>query len=131
MTETVIRLVPEHLGQVEVKLSMQNGQLTATFTTETASAKDALESNLAILRSNLQSQGVAVDRLIVSQQSSLQSGMFHDGRERQHSGRESERDGKQRKEQNGDDWRDILAVGGEEESLRLSMPNGTSFQATA
>src|SRR5690606_9997968 len=93
-TETVIRLIPEQLGRVEVKLTMNNGQLTASIMTESAMAKEVLESNLGTLRSSLLTQGVAVERLSVSQQpgTAFQSGLFQEGKQqRQPSGREEER----------------------------------------
>lgn len=66
-SQTVLKLMPEHLGQVEVKLMMQQGVLQATFMTESFVAKEALESNLNVLRTNLQHHGVVVERLSVTQ----------------------------------------------------------------
>jgi len=131
--ETVLKLMPEHLGQVEVKLSMQNGQLAATITTESAMAKEALESNLAALRTSLQNQGVTVERLVVSQQqpSGFQSGMFQEGRQqRQPAGREGARDERERKEQGAEDWAEVLAVNAEQEAADLGN-YGSSFRAEA
>jgi flagellar hook-length control protein FliK len=131
-TETVIRLMPEHLGQVEVKISMQNGQLAATITTESAMAKDVLESNLAMLRSSLQSQGVTVERLVVSHQqtSGFQSGLFQEERGRQPSGRESERESRTRKEEDAE-WADVLAGNSELEAAMETYRSGSSFRAEA
>lgn len=67
-SQTVLKLMPEQLGQVEVKLMMQQGVLQATFMTESFVAKEALESNLNVLRTNLQHHGVVVERLSVTQQ---------------------------------------------------------------
>lgn len=132
-TETTIRLMPEHLGQVEVRLSMQNGQLTATIVTESAMAKDALESNLAALRANLQTQGVTVERLVVShnQTNGFQSGMFQEERGRQSQGRESDRDQRSRKDDGAEEWSEVLAVTGEQELAALAETQGSSFQAQA
>jgi flagellar hook-length control protein FliK len=69
MSEAKLTLTPEHLGQVDVRISVQNGQLTALFVTDTSAAKDMLDNQLALLRANLQSQGLSVDKLEVSQQS--------------------------------------------------------------
>ncbi|GMK40725.1 hypothetical protein PCCS19_37810 [Paenibacillus sp. CCS19] len=69
MSEARLTLTPEHLGQVDVRISMQNGQLTALFLTDSSTAKDMLDNQLALLRANLQSQGLNVDKLEVSQQS--------------------------------------------------------------
>jgi len=131
--ETVLKLMPEHLGQVEVKLTMTNGQLTAAITTESAMAKEALESNLATLRSSLQSQGVTVERLVVSQQqpSGFQSGMFQEGRQqRQPAGRDGAREERGRKNESAEDWADVLSVSAEQEAAALDN-YGTSFRAEA
>lgn len=69
MSEAKLTLTPEHLGQVDVRISVQNGQLTALFITDTSAAKDMLDNQLALLRANLQSQGLNVEKLEVSQQS--------------------------------------------------------------
>jgi len=69
MSEARLTLTPEHLGQVDVRISMQNGQLTALFLTDTSAAKEMLDNQLAMLRANLQSQGLNVEKLEVSQQS--------------------------------------------------------------
>lgn len=69
MSEARLTLTPEHLGQVDVRISMQNGQLTALFLTDSSAAKDMLDNQLALLRANLQSQGLNVEKLEVSQQS--------------------------------------------------------------
>lgn len=134
-TETMIKLMPEQLGQVEVKLSMQNGQLTATIVTESAMAKDVLESNLASLRASLQTQGVAVERLTVSQQqpSGFHSGMFQEGKQqRQSSGREEDRGQRVRKDDGTEDWADVLAVSSEQETAVLeAYGSGSSFRAKA
>ncbi|HUC90970.1 MAG TPA: flagellar hook-length control protein FliK [Paenibacillus sp.] len=85
VTEAKLLLMPEHLGQVDVRISLQNGQLTAQFVAENAAAKDMLENQLAQLRSSLQSQGLQVEKLEVSH-GTQQSQMFQDGRHREHGG---------------------------------------------
>lgn len=88
VSEARITLFPEQLGQVDVRISVQNGQLTAMFVAETAVAKDLLENQLGQLRSALQSQGLQIDKLEVSNSSSVQPNLFqdrngHNGREQQ------------------------------------------------
>lgn len=82
-SQTVLKLMPEHLGQVEVKLTMQQGVLQATFMTESFVAKEALESNLNVLRTNLQHHGVVVERLSVTQQppDPTTTSFYSDGRQ--------------------------------------------------
>lgn len=67
VTEAKLTLTPEHLGQVDVKITMQNGLLTAVFQAENAMAKDALESQMVQLRASLAQQGITVEKIEVSQ----------------------------------------------------------------
>ncbi|MUT66356.1 flagellar hook-length control protein FliK [Paenibacillus sp. NEAU-GSW1] len=66
-TEATIQLFPEQLGQVDIRITVQNGQLTAVFHTDTVSAKDVLDNQMAQLRAALQAQGLSVDKLEVTQ----------------------------------------------------------------
>lgn len=66
MSEATIQLFPKELGQVDVRITMHNGQLTALFHADNASAKDALDNQMAQLRVALQQQGLAVDKLEVT-----------------------------------------------------------------
>ncbi|MEC0332992.1 flagellar hook-length control protein FliK [Paenibacillus macerans] len=81
VSEARISLYPEHLGQVDVKITMQGGQLTAQFMTEHAFAKESLEQQMSQLRSALQSQGLQVNKLEVTQNTALSSHMYHDGQQ--------------------------------------------------
>lgn len=76
--EARITLLPEHLGQVDVKLTMQNGSLVAQFVADSVMGKEALESQLAQLRLALQSQGIHVEKLEVTQQTTAPSQHFGD-----------------------------------------------------
>ncbi|URN93410.1 MAG: flagellar hook-length control protein FliK [Candidatus Pristimantibacillus lignocellulolyticus] len=67
LTEARLMLTPENLGHVDVKISMQNGILTAIFQAETAMGKDAIENQMVQLRASLASQGITVDKIEVTQ----------------------------------------------------------------
>lgn len=95
ISEARISLYPEHLGQVDVKITMQNGHMVAQFVTEHAFAKESLEAQLAQLRTALQSQGLQVGKLEVTQNASLSSHMYQDGRQ-QGSGTNQQQNGKRR-----------------------------------
>jgi flagellar hook-length control protein FliK len=82
-SEVRLSLSPENLGQVDVKLTMHNGQLVAHFAAQTALGKDMLEGQLSQLKLSLQNQGLQVERLEVTQNSSLQSSLFQDQRQQQ------------------------------------------------
>lgn len=82
VSEARISLYPEHLGQVDVKITMQNGHMVAQFVTEHLFAKESLEGQMAQLRSALQSQGLQVNKLeVVTQNVGLSSHMYQDGRQ--------------------------------------------------
>lgn len=81
ISEAKISLFPEHLGQVDVRITMQNGLLTAQFMTEHAFAKESLEAQMAQLRLALQSQGLQVSKLEVTQNTALSSHLYQDGRQ--------------------------------------------------
>jgi flagellar hook-length control protein FliK len=68
VAEAKLTLHPEHLGQVDIRIVLQNGQLTAQFLTTSGTAKDMLENQMAQLRTALQGQGLQVDRMEVVQQ---------------------------------------------------------------
>jgi len=83
VSEARILLVPEHLGEVAVRITLQNGQLTAQFMTESAMAKELIENQFAVLRGVLQSQGIQVERLEVTQgNAAAQSQLFQEQRQR-------------------------------------------------
>ncbi|AZK47792.1 flagellar hook-length control protein FliK [Paenibacillus lentus] len=106
MSQARISLYPEHLGQVDVKITMQNGQLIAQFVTEHAFARESLEGQMAQLRSALQAQGLQVSKLEVTQNSSLSSHMYQDGR--QQSSDSHQQQNNKRREVREDD---VLALG--------------------
>ncbi|MDU5142129.1 MAG: flagellar hook-length control protein FliK [Paenibacillus dendritiformis] len=133
MSEAKISLYPEHLGQVEIRLTIQNGQLTARFLTEHLMAKDMLEQQMSMLRGALQSQGIQVEKIEVSQQSSnaLNSSPFQEERRQQdtHRQQSSERGSKQGKPLTLDELAGALET---EEELRAAQLLGgnSTFSAS-
>lgn len=132
ISEAKISLYPEHLGQVDIKLTMQNGQLIAQFTTEHAGAKDLLEQQMSQLRSTLQSQGVQVEKLVVTQNPSLQSQMYHDGRQSQ-SGQQQPNRRQKDKDASSEDALTVAELGDElnEWLARQQADQGNTFTAKA
>lgn len=76
LSQAKITLNPESLGQVDVRLTLQNGVLTAHFTAETKNGKELLDNQMSQLRSALVNQGLQVDRLEVSQPQQQQNAAF-------------------------------------------------------
>lgn len=67
VSQASIRLFPENLGQVDIKIITQNGQVTALFAAETVMGRDLIENQMAALRNALIQQGLQVDKLEVAQ----------------------------------------------------------------
>lgn len=67
-TEAKFLLSPDHLGQIEVKLTVQNGEVSAQILADTNVAKEALEAQLQQLKHALTQQGLTVQKLDVVQQ---------------------------------------------------------------
>lgn len=66
--EAKFLLSPDHLGQIEVKLTVQNGEVSAQILADTTIAKEALEAQLQQLKQALIQQGLTVQKLDVVQQ---------------------------------------------------------------
>ncbi|MHA0855967.1 flagellar hook-length control protein FliK [Paenibacillus sp. CMAA1364] len=133
MTEAKISLYPEHLGQVDIKITVSNGQLIASFMTENAGAKGLLEQQMSQLRTALQSQGLHVERLEVTQNQNLQSHMYNDGRQPGTGQQQSNRKSKERESQSDDS----MAIAEMTEELndwlseQVTIEQGNTFTAKA
>ena len=64
--EVRLRLHPESLGDVHVRLRWERGALTANLEAATPAAREALEGGLGTLRNALTDQGIHVERLHVT-----------------------------------------------------------------
>lgn len=64
-TEMRMNLKPENLGQLQMKLVLEDGKVTAQFLTGNQNVKEALENSLSQLRQSLQEQGLKVEKLSV------------------------------------------------------------------
>ena len=72
-TEMVIRLNPEHLGELTLRVAVTaSGAINATFHTENAQVRGLLESSMIQLKQELQQQGLKVNNVDV------QSGLSQD-----------------------------------------------------
>lgn len=72
-TEMVIRLNPEHLGELTLRVAVTaGGAINATFHTENAQVRGLLESSMIQLKQELQQQGLKVNNVDV------QSGLSQD-----------------------------------------------------
>ncbi|KMK77220.1 flagellar hook-length control protein FliK [Alkalihalobacillus pseudalcaliphilus] len=68
-TQTIqVRLFPEHLGRLDIQLTVQEGQVIAKILTQTAGARELVESQLPQLRQALAQQQLHLDKVEVSEQ---------------------------------------------------------------
>nr|WP_255457368.1 flagellar hook-length control protein FliK [Sporosarcina sp. JAI121] len=63
----LIKLYPEHLGQVRIELIQNNGIMTARILASTALGKEMLDSQLHQLRSAFLQQNLQVERIDIAQ----------------------------------------------------------------
>lgn len=88
MTSMELQLNPEHLGKVNLNVVSKDGMMTARFTAQTQAAKEAIESQIQVLRTNLENQGIKIEVVEVT----LSEFGFHEnngtsgGKEKQQSG---------------------------------------------
>lgn len=115
--QATFTLTPEHLGKVDVKVTIQDGQLTAEFLTSTPLGKDLLESHVQVLRSALEIQGMQVGRIDIIQQTSTNlnfMGAF--SQKGDSNGRPGQQDSRKRSEpvhlQTQDEYRDYITDSG-------------------
>ncbi|WP_187119013.1 flagellar hook-length control protein FliK [Bacillus marasmi] len=67
LSEARFSLYPKHLGQLQIKIAAQKGQITAQIVTDTQVAKEALEGQLSMLKQALQQQGLQVQKIEIIQ----------------------------------------------------------------
>jgi hypothetical protein len=81
--EAKIRLTPEHLGEVQVSMKVERGQVVAQIVAETATARAWIETHQQDLRDALSQQGLQLDKLVVTADGQRQQQPQGDGSERQ------------------------------------------------
>ncbi len=62
-SEMVIKLNPEHLGELTLKIVVDSGAVSATFHTKNAEVRAAIEASLPQLRQDMANQGLKVDNV--------------------------------------------------------------------
>lgn len=79
-SEMVLSLKPESLGKLSLKVVTENGIVIAKFVAENHQVKQILESNMHLLKENLESQGLNVQGFSVSvrQDSKNEQGYYAD-----------------------------------------------------
>ncbi|TLS36635.1 flagellar hook-length control protein FliK [Pseudalkalibacillus caeni] len=72
-----MKLMPENLGHIDIKIATHEGKITAQLMAGTHIAKEALELQVNQLRTALVNQGINVDRIDVTQQNQSNQSMFN------------------------------------------------------
>lgn len=62
-TEMIIQLKPEHLGELTLKVTVENGVVSASFHSNSPEVRTVIESSLYQLKQELSSQGLKVDNV--------------------------------------------------------------------
>lgn len=92
-TSLEVHLNPESLGRVNLSIQQKDGVMTAQIATENQVSKEALESQLQILKDNIEAQGIKVEAIEVT----VSSFIFADSKNAESDSREQESAGKQRR----------------------------------
>ncbi len=114
-----IHLNPADLGPIEIKIHMQNDQANIVMNSQHASVRDLLELNGHRLRDMMESSGVGLGQLDVSDQSAQQE------RQSKESGEQATMVGKQNDEEQGQVDADKLVT----QSMRLGPVNLVDYYA--
>lgn len=118
-TSMEIQLNPEHLGKVNLSVLAKHGQLTASFVVDNHMAKEAIESQLNVLKECLNEQGIKVEAIevTVAEQGFSQNDFMNQGQGSfQNQAKRSNRANRMRKE-------DDLTEEVEEESVSINEIN--------
>lgn len=60
-TQMIIKLKPEHLGELTLKVTVENGVVSASFHSDNTQVRNILETTLVQLKQELTNQGLKVD----------------------------------------------------------------------
>lgn len=85
-----VQLHPEELGSMQIKLNLQQDQLSVQFVVQQGAAKEALEQQMPKLRELLEQQGIALSEGQVEQRQSGSQQEQHTHRQGTNTGAESE-----------------------------------------
>ncbi|RNF38752.1 flagellar hook-length control protein FliK [Planococcus salinus] len=68
-----VNIAPDHLGHLDIRLTLINGKMAAQIFTSSFAAKEMLELQVNQLRASLLQQGVAIDKIEITQHNPQQS----------------------------------------------------------
>ena len=127
-----MQLNPEHLGKLFMQLSSKEGVITAQLVAQNEAVRQALESQMNVLKENMNEQGMKVEAVEVTVAShefeeQFQNGQQMDSQQEEHRGRS------QRRFLNVEQLDERAGQLSEEDSLaaKIMVENGNSMDMTA
>lgn len=72
-TQLRVNISPDHLGQLDIRLTASEGKIIAQIFTSSITAKEALDLQINQLRNSLMQQGISIERIDITHQNSQQS----------------------------------------------------------
>ncbi|MBU8907009.1 flagellar hook-length control protein FliK [Desertibacillus haloalkaliphilus] len=93
-----VKLYPEHLGRLDIRLTQTNGTIVAQIMTSSTAARELVESQLQHLRNAFAQQQISVERVEVTQQQHQTLGQSQKDEQDKHDHREHEKEENQEEE---------------------------------
>ncbi len=134
-TSMEMQLNPEHLGKIYLNISERAGVIRAQITAQNEAVKEALETQLVELRTNLSQQGIKVDAVEVTVGThEFEQNLEGNAKQEEQQGQQMEESQKQtRRNLNLDDLDGLSGLMTEEEQLaaQIMRDNGNQVDYTA
>lgn len=122
-----LQLNPEHLGKIHLEVVAKNGVITASIAAETQMAKEAIESQMLVLKENLLNQGVKVEEVEVT----IATHQFEQNLDSHKEKEEETNSSKRRLNLNGLDLEDENLNSQDMLEQSIMLANGNSVNLTA
>jgi flagellar hook-length control protein FliK len=114
-SQLVVRLHPEHLGSLTIKLVQEKGELMAKIIASTTSAKELIESNIQQIRHVIPTQNIIIEKFDVFTQQPFEQA-FYDQQQERREQRQTHDNQKERSKKENDR---TFTIAFEEELLNL------------
>ncbi len=140
-TSIEMRLNPESLGRLLIHVTEQEGSVRATIQTQSEQVREAMEGQLAVLRTTLEGQGIKVTEVEVTvashefeenlEKGNADAGMNEEQQQGERAGEEAQ--GGRRRNLNVNNLDELQGLMSEEEMLaaQIMKDNGNSVDFTA
>ncbi len=133
-TSMEMQLNPEHLGKIYLNISERDGVIRAQIAAQNETVKEALETQMATLRQNLNQQGIKVDAIEVTVAThEFEQNLEGQAKQEQQNGQQMEENQKKsRRSLNLNDLDSLSGLMSEEEELvaKIMRDNGNQVDIT-